>query len=249
MDAFLEFMTSPWGILIFAVVATAIIIFFLVVNYRLFTNVVLDFIFACIFILVLSPCIIACVIIEKKKTGSVFEKHWIVGKHGKLIQVHTFSDIPRSNGKLMYMSGSGIKYFPLLIDVLCGKMSLVGPSPVSVIDGVLMEDKYDKRFDVRPGIFSSACVDFEKFPDYDTLFTADCAYAAKYGLLGDIVAFFTYLIKYLRGESSGYLTIGRSGYAEDLANSGKITKEKYDEAVKHAFEETEKARRAPMRVG
>ena len=53
----------------------------------------------------------------------------------------------------------------------------------------------------------------------------------------------------MRGEEQGYLTVGRSGYADELLSDGAITQEQYEEAKKLAEEELEASRRAKFRVG
>ena len=249
MGEFLDFMTSPWGIAIFTVVAIAVIIFFLAVNYRLFTKTFLDFLFGLIFVIVLSPCLIACALIAKSKTGAAYEKHWVIGKGGKLIVVRTFSYIEGADGKPSYISRSGIRYFPMLFDVLAGRMSLVGPSPLSVKDGTLIDDKYEQRFAVRPGIFTAASLSFAGRPEFEAMFAADSDYVKKRSLFTDVRTVFTCFLNYIRGESSSFISVGTDGYAEELLNGGKITQEQYARAEEYAKEEIDAARRAPMRVG
>ena len=55
MEEFLKFMASPAGIAIFTIVALAIIIFFLAVNYRFFAKAFLDFLFGLIFFVISLP--------------------------------------------------------------------------------------------------------------------------------------------------------------------------------------------------
>ena len=83
MEEFLKFMASPAGIAIFTIVALAIIIFFLAVNYRFFAKAFLDFLFGLIFFVIISPATAVCAVIVKKHAKKVCEKHWIVGKGGK----------------------------------------------------------------------------------------------------------------------------------------------------------------------
>ena len=52
---FTEFITSPAGIAIFCIVAAAIVIFFLAVNYRFFTKNVLDFVFGLLAFIITRP--------------------------------------------------------------------------------------------------------------------------------------------------------------------------------------------------
>lgn len=248
MDAFLEFMSSPAGIAIFTVVALIIVIFIVAVNYRFFAKALLDFIFGLLFFIVLSPATAVCAIIAKVKAGRVFERHWIVGKGGKPVQVLTFADFNRSE-KPSYISRSVLRYFPLLIGVISGKMSLVGPSPLSLNDGALIPDEYEERFSVRPGIFTPAANIFPRRPEYEEMFAADCDYAKKRNLFTDLRAFFTAFLRVIRGEKGGFLSVGREGYAEELLACGTITAEQYEEAEKLAADSLEDLRRSKSRVG
>ena len=99
MEEFLKFMASPAGIAIFTVVALAIIIFFLVVNYRFFAKAFLDLLFGLIFFIIISPATAVCAVIVKKHAKKVCEKHWIVGKGGKPVCVRVFSDFSRGDKK------------------------------------------------------------------------------------------------------------------------------------------------------
>lgn len=249
MEAFLRFMTSPWGIVIFTVVALAVIIFFLAVNYRFFTKAVLDFIFGLIALILISPCIAVCAVILKKKAGKVFEEQYIIGKNGKFIPVRVFASYTAADGRECYISRSALRYIPLVLEVVCGKLSLIGPAPLSLTDGSLIDDEYEMRFTVRPGIFSAAVLSFPRRPQYEDMFTSDCDYAAKRSLFTDFKAFIVNVLRIMRGEEQGYLTVGRSGYADELLSDGAITQEQYEEAKKLAEEELEASRRAKFRVG
>lgn len=248
MEEFLKFMASPAGIAIFTIVALAIIIFFLAVNYRFFAKAFLDFLFGLIFFVIISPATAVCAVIVKKHAKKVCEKHWIVGKGGKPVCVRVFSDFSRGDKK-SYISGSALKYFPLLLSVISGKMSLVGPSPISLRDGALIDDEYEARFDVRPGIFSSAALAFARRPEYEEMFAADCDYAKKRSLLSDVRAFFTSMLRAMRGEKGEFLCVGGEGYAEELLARGEITAEQIEEAQKLADGEVEELKRAKSRVG
>lgn len=249
MEAFLRFMTSPWGIAIFTVVALAVIIFFLAVNYRFFAKAVLDFIFGLIALILLSPCIAVCAVILKKKAGKVFDKVYIIGKNGKFIPVRVFASYTAADGRECYISRSALRCFPLVLELVCGKLSLIGPAPLSLADGSLIDDEYEPRFTVRPGIFSAAVLSFSRRPAYEEMFASDCDYAAKRSLFTDFKAFVVNVLRILRGEEQGYLTVGKSGYADELLASGAITDEQYEAAEKLAEEELEAARRAKFRVG
>lgn len=248
MDAFLEFMTSPAGIAIFTVVALIVVIFIVAVNYRFFAKAFLDFLFGLITFIVLSPATLVCAVIAKANTGKAFEGHWIVGNGGRPVKVFTFADFTRGD-RPSYISRSVLRCFPLLIAVLSGKMSLIGPSPLSLKDGALIADEYEERFSVRPGILSPAISIFPRRPVYEEMFAVDCEYAKKRTLFADVRTFLTALLRTIRGERGGFLSVGRDGYAEELLSRGAITREQYGEAEKLAADSLDDLRREKSRVG
>ena len=73
MGEFMQFMASPAGIAIFVVVALALVILILGLNYRFFAKALLDFLFGLIFLIVLSPLYAACAAITKRKAGTVLQ--------------------------------------------------------------------------------------------------------------------------------------------------------------------------------
>ena len=249
MENFLKFMASPWGIAIFTVVALAIIIFFLAVNYRYFTKAFLDILVGFIVLIVLSPAIGVCAIVLKKNAGKVFERQWILGKGGKPVSVRVFAGYVGADGSESYISRSVMKYFPLVLEVICLKLSLMGPSPLSLKDGALIDEEYESRFAVRPGIFSAAAAVFSAPPSYEEMFAEDCRYVKKRSLWTDTRSMLVLVFRALRGEGYRMPGIGKDGYAEELLESGKITEEQVVQAEDIAREELAAYRRSAMRVG
>ena len=249
VEKFLEFMASPWGIVIFTVVALAIIIFFLAVNYRYFTKAFLDILFGLIALIVLSPAIGVCAVILKRRTGKVFERLWIIGKGGKPVSVRVFAGFAQDDGRECYISRSRIKYFPLVLEVISLKLSVIGPAPLSLKDGALIDEEFEQRFAVRPGVFSAAAAQFHSRPSYEEMFAADCEYVKRRSLVRDTRAMLVIMFRALRGEGYGVLSLGRDGYAEKLLSDGQITSEQYAEAEKIAEEELAAFHRSALRVG
>ena len=81
------------------------------------------------------------------------------------------------------------------------------------------------------------------------MFAADCDYAKKRSLLSDVRAFFTSMLRAMRGEKGEFLCVGGEGYAEELLARGVITAEQLEEAQKLADGEVEELKRAKSRVG
>ena len=241
-------MASPAGLAIFTIVALAIIIFFLAVNYRFFAKAFLDFLFGLIFFVIISPATAVCAVIVKKHAKKVCEKHWIVGKGGKPVSVRVFSDFERG-GRLGYICRSALKFLPLLLSVVSGKLSLVGPVPLSPQDGALIPDEYEGRFSVRPGLISPAVCFYAAFPEYEEMFAADCDYAKRRSLFFDVRAFFTAALRIVRGEGGRYMKVGRAGYAASLLERGEITFEQFEKAERLADESVSDFLKLSSRVG
>ena len=248
MEEFLEFMSSPAGVAIFSVVAAAIVIAVIALNYRFFAKSALDFLFGLVFFIITSPLMAVCAAVVRANAGRACTRCWIVGKGGKPVEVRVFSDY-MSGEKQGYICRTWLKYLPLLLSVITGKLSLVGPSPLPLIDGTLIPEEYEGRFSVRPGLFSSAANIFPRRPAYEEMFAADCDYAARRNLFSDLRSFFVPLLRLFRGEKSGFISLGRDGYAEELLSRGAITGEQYDKAGELARQSVEDLRRAKNRVG
>ena len=66
---------------------------------------------------------------------------------------------PRFVGIGKWLSQIGFDELPQLVNVLTGDMSLIGPRPLPVAEADLLDQSWDFRYSVRPGIFSEWIVD------------------------------------------------------------------------------------------
>ena len=99
------------------------------------------------------------------------------------------------------LSAVGMKYYPCLVAVLAGKMSFVGPRPLSLADAAALTSEQKGRFAVRPGLVSSLERYGGESLTYPEMFEEDAEYAAHIGLFKDISFFMTKLAHRLRGDS------------------------------------------------
>lgn len=248
MEGFAKFMASPAGIAIFAVVAFAVLVLILALNYRFFAKALLDFLFGVIFVIILSPLFAVCAVIVKRRAGRVLDEEWVVGKGGKPVKVHVFAPFERE-GRPGYISRSALMYLPLLFGVLCGRLSIVGPVPLSLADGTLLSEEFEPRFAVRPGIISPAANAYAVRPSYEEMFAADCEYEKRRSLFFDIRAFVAVALRTVRGEKGKFLELGRGGYGAELLADGKITGQQLADAKSLGEQSLGDFMRSSNRVG
>lgn len=233
MSDFIKFLNTPAGIAIVAVVAAAVVIFIIDINYRYFTKHVLDFLFALIGTVILSPVLIACAIISKNRVETVFETQVYMGAKGKIIRIRSFAGV---NGK--------IKNIAKLLDVLCGKMSFVGTKLMPVTDAALLEDDAMSRFDARPGLFCHLVLRGDETLTYEDMFELDSYYARHRELFKDFYIMIKSVVLAIRGEGKSYMGETRDKtYAEVLIERGTITEadlKKAEELAEQTVSESDK---------
>ena len=138
-----------------------------------------DIFFSLTALFLLAPLfLIIAVIIKLDSTGPVFFRQDRVGKKGKLFRIHKFRTMTTSSeekglqitvGKDPRITRSGAflrKYkldeLPQLLDVVLGKMSLVGPRPEVPHYVEYYPDEIRKQvLSVRPGITDLASIEFK----------------------------------------------------------------------------------------
>ncbi len=119
----------------------------------------LDFIISLFSILVLSPLwLLISFFISLNYSGGIINRKRFLGKGGKPFELFSFNSGPLdSQSRLIkFMKSSRIEKLPVLLNVLKGEMSLVGPQPEEEsTDGYSSElSDYYKRVELKPGIFS-----------------------------------------------------------------------------------------------
>ena len=134
-----------------------------------------DLIFSTIGILILSPVfLIVAIIIKIDSKGPIYFRQDRVGKNNEVFQIHKFRTMEinsESLGKLTigedkritnfgrWLRKNKIDELPQLIDVLYGKMSIVGPRPeLKVYVDTYPEDIKKKILSVKPGITDYASI-------------------------------------------------------------------------------------------
>ncbi len=143
-----------------------------------------DLFFSLVGLIILSPIFLAVALwIKLDSSGPVFFRQKRVGLNEKPFFIHKFRTMsmdaelrglkitvgqdPRITKSGQLLRKYKLDEFPQLIDVLIGKMSIVGPRPeVPQYVEKYPKEKRDKIFQLRPGITDWASV---KFKDENTI--------------------------------------------------------------------------------
>jgi lipopolysaccharide/colanic/teichoic acid biosynthesis glycosyltransferase len=133
---------------------------------------VLDFGVSVLLLGLLAPLmLILASLIKLVDGGPILSPQWRVGARGKLFQVYKFRTTVVDNYTLPNSSGIRQQKFPLsktwlgrwlahthldklpmLLNVLRGEMSLVGPHPWAIYESVTLPMEYKRRLHILPGI-------------------------------------------------------------------------------------------------
>lgn len=121
---------------------------------------IIDFFISFVLILALSPLwVMLFFLISLNFSGEILLRRRFMGKGGRLFKLYTFnsghSDSQNKLGK--FLKNFKLKKLPVLLNVLKGEMSLVGPQPVAEEWSKSYSMKcpdYYKRIELKPGIFS-----------------------------------------------------------------------------------------------
>ncbi len=248
---FSEFLATGWGLAIFLLVDLAVLVLIMALNYKWLFKRVLDilfsFVFLAVFFVFFLLALAADAIYNKAVNAypALFVSEFYCGKKGKPIRLTVFATerIRRSEtGELLpvrerrtgmgrFLAACGMKYYPCLAAVFAGKLSFVGPRPMTPEDAAALSEEGMRRFAVRPGLVSS----LERYGGegltYPDMFEEDALYAARPNLFRDISFFVAKLAHRLRGDDPArpYGECAKTDYIGWLVASGAITEEEAEE--------------------
>jgi lipopolysaccharide/colanic/teichoic acid biosynthesis glycosyltransferase len=218
-----DFLNSSAGYALFSVIIVILAILILDLNYKFFAKSFLDRLFSFIALVVLSPLFLVTTIVVKVREGDVISYSQCAGKDGKLIYVRSFC------GNYGWLNS-----LPKLVDVLLGKLSIVGPSIMRASDVPFISDDKMARFDVKPGLISPLSIWGYEEITYDEMFALDIKYVKKREMFKDIFIVLGSLFFKLRGE--GDVRLGKTrdkSYSGYLLENGTITEEDLQTAKKY----------------
>ncbi len=184
--------------------------------YKHFFKRVIDFCFALVALLCLSPVLLVVTIwlhIANKGAGAFFTQER-PGKNGKIFKVikfKTMTDERDTAGNLLpdaqrltkvgrFVRSTSIDELPQLINVLKGDMSFIGPRPLLPKYLALYTSEQMRRHEVRPGITGWAQVNGRNDIPWSKKFELDIYYVDHLTFAMDVKIFFLTIMKVLKRE-------------------------------------------------
>lgn len=161
----------------------------------------LDFVFALLACIVLSPIMLIVAILVRVKLGSpILFKQQRPGKNEKIFNMYKFrtmTDERDDNGELCSdeirltefgkkLRSTSLDELPELFNILLGDMSIVGPRPLLVKYLPLYNDEQRKRHNVRPGFTGLAQVNGRNSISWEEKFKWDIEYVKNISFIGDL---------------------------------------------------------------
>lgn len=161
----------------------------------------LDFVFALLACIILSPIMLIVAILVRVKLGSpILFKQQRPGKNEKIFNMYKFrtmTDERDDNGELCSdeirltefgkkLRRTSLDELPELFNILLGDMSIVGPRPLLVKYLPLYNDEQRKRHDVRPGVTGLAQVNGRNSISWEEKFKWDIEYVKNISFIADL---------------------------------------------------------------
>lgn len=165
----------------------------------------MDIVFSVILLLLLAAPLVLIAILIKRDGGPILFVAERAGFRKKGFPVFKFRSMRvdadkfldekgRPTGKRITAIGAFIRRFSIdelgqLFNILRGEMSFIGPRPILPDDAAKIEEAYDKRFEVLPGISGLAQVSGRNNLPWKKRFEIDVEYVEKYSLALDLKIF------------------------------------------------------------
>ena len=170
--------------------------------YAIFKRII-DFIFALIGIVILSPImIIIAIAIKLESRGPILFKQVRTGKNGANFNLYKFRSMTRDNNVYNYKNENkmtrvgkfirktSLDELPQFINILKGEMSFIGPRPWITDYYDNFTDSQKHRVDVLPGITGLAQVEGRNDISIFDKINYDLEYVNNYSLLMDLKVVF-----------------------------------------------------------
>ena len=169
--------------------------------YKYFFKRLIDFLFACSGLIILSPIFVIITIgLFIANSGKPFFVQIRPGKDEKLFKIikfKTMNDDKNSQGELLpdakrltiigrFVRKTSIDEIPQLINVLKGDMSLIGPRPLLVSYLPFYKEEERLRHSVRPGITGLAQVNGRNTVSWNNRLAFDVEYVKNISFKNDV---------------------------------------------------------------
>ena len=169
--------------------------------YERFFKRPLDFIFALLALIILSPILLVVAILVRIKLGSpIIFKQERPGKDEKIFKLYKFrtmTDAKDKKGKLLpnekritkfgkILRATSLDELPELINILKGEMSFVGPRPLHIEYLKYYNKQQKTRHNVRPGLTGWAQVNGRNSISWTEKFKLDTYYVKNISFVMDI---------------------------------------------------------------
>ena len=218
--------------------------------YKSFLKRFFDIVCSFLGIVILSPLLIILIIVGViAMKGNPFFCQLRPGKNGKIFRLFKFRSMTNEkdeNGNLLpdekrlnkygkFLRSTSLDELPSLVNIFIGTLSIVGPRPQLVRDMVFMDETAKKRHSVRPGLTGLAQVSGRNNMSWEQKFEYDLKYIEKITFWGDARILFSTVGKVFKRE--GITEEGMApaeDYGDYLLNTGRISREEYDEGQKEA---------------
>ena len=186
-----------------------------------------DVVMSVILLVLLAPILALIVVVIAIRLGRPIlftqERPGIGGKVFSLHKFRSMSNARDSDGELLpddqrldgfgrLLRSTSLDELPELWDVLCGRMSLVGPRPLLPEYLPLYDEQQARRHDVRPGITGWAQVKGRNSLSWKEKFELDVWYVENRTMLLDIKILFMTIAQVTRvaeTRQSGFATMTR----------------------------------------
>jgi undecaprenyl phosphate N,N'-diacetylbacillosamine 1-phosphate transferase len=183
--------------------------------YKKFLKRGIDFVFALLFFILLSPVFLLIIFLLIFTAGSSpFFFQLRPGKNGKIFRLIKFKsmnekkddlgnllpDTERLTGIGLFLRKTSLDEIPQLLNVLKGEMSLVGPRPLLVEYLPLYSKFQARRHEVLPGITGWAQVNGRNTIGWEQKFEYDVWYVDHVSFMMDTKIIFRTIIKVFKRE-------------------------------------------------
>ena len=169
--------------------------------YEKYIKRMLDILLTGIALIVLSPVLLVTAVLVRVKLGSpVIFCQERPGKDEVIFKLHKFrtmTDARDENGNLLpdkdrltsfgkALRSTSLDELPELLDIFCGKMSIVGPRPLLVeyLPYYTADERH--RHDVRPGLTGLAQINGRNTLTWEQKFAYDLEYVQHVGFITDL---------------------------------------------------------------